>query len=199
MLPHVTEMQLDLYLDDGLDPEERRAVQAHLATCAACRHRLDAMRPLFQALEGLAVPLPEGFAQEVIKHLEKPIAATSRERRLTWLTLTLEGVAALVFLALLIGRFGDLVPLPPAGWLSATAERLATALQAGSELFHERAANLFAELTTAASSLPGLLPFQLTAMQTGLILVTAMAVLLIGNGLLLRNAAFNGNGLHQEM
>lgn len=72
MTPHVTDLQLDLYLDEGLDPQERQAVEAHLAACVVCRQRLTAMRPLFQTLAEMAVPVPEGFAQEVMHRLEEP-------------------------------------------------------------------------------------------------------------------------------
>lgn len=196
MAPHVTEMELDLYLDGGLEPKEHRAIQAHLAACAACQQRLEAVRPLFYALEGLAVPVPEGFVRETMARLEP--SAARRERRLARLALVLEGVAALFLLAMLLNRFGALIPLPPAGWLERGVERLAAALQARSDTLHQAAADLLADLSAAASSAPDLLPFHLTAAQMGLLLFITVAALLVGNSLLLRNAALNGNGLRQE-
>lgn len=200
MIPHVTEMQLDLYLDGGLDPEERLAVEAHLVTCAACRQRLASMRPLFQALADLAVPMPEGFAHEVMVHIpESRVASGDGRRELGWLVPALEGVASLALLVLLAARFGDLVAWPPAGWLSTAAGRLATALEAQREMLWQSAASLPAWLSSAASSLPGPLPLDLTTVQMGLALVAVTALWLVGNSVLLRGAALNGNDTHQEV
>lgn len=200
MTPHVTDAQLDLYLDDGLDQEERGGVEAHLTDCAACRQRLEAMRPLFESLEALAVSLPEGFAEQVMARLAEPeVAVTSGQRWLRWLAPALEGVVSLAMLVFLAGRLGGLAPLPPAGWLSATAGRLATALQVESEMVRQITASLLARLASVASALPGLLPLQLTATQIGLVLLAATAAWLVSNGLLLRGAALNGNGARLEV
>lgn len=199
MTHHVTEMQLDLYLDDGLDPDERRAVQAHLATCPSCRQSLDALRPLFQALEQLAMPLPEDLAQEVMTHLEEYKIATDRERsRSIELLLTLQGVIGLALLIVLIRRFGDWVPSPPVEWLSQGVGYLATALEKGNEVFGQALADLVAKLDMAAARLPDLLPFELTATQVGGLLVVAVAIWLIGNRLLLQHAVLNSNSFHQK-
>jgi anti-sigma factor RsiW len=199
MTHHVTEVQLDFYLDDGLDPDERQAVQAHLATCPTCRQSLEAQRPLFQALEQLAVPLPEDLAREVMARLDEYKTAAGYERsRSIGLLLALQGTIGLALLIVLIRRFGDWVPSPPAGWFSQIVGDLATALEKGNEALEQVLADLVAKLGTAAARLPDLLPFELTATQGTALLVVTVALWLIGNRLLLQHTALNGNNLRQK-
>jgi len=53
---------LALYALDALDPDEARAVQAHLAGCAACRDELDAHRATLGALTPEEAPPPSVWA-----------------------------------------------------------------------------------------------------------------------------------------
>lgn len=199
MNPHVTEMQLDLYLDEGLDAQERALVQAHLATCAACRQELEAMRPLFLALDDLAVPVLATFAQGVMSQIKEPrVSSSTLPRSLPWPILALEGAISLALLAILVGRFGALIPQVPTDWLSITVTRLTTALQNGGERLGQSITNLISGLNATTSSLSGELALNLTALQLGLVLVLATAVLLLGNGLLLRSDALYNNGVQRK-
>lgn len=43
-------------LHDRLDPAERRAAEAHLASCALCREELELLRGMHRALHGGRAP-----------------------------------------------------------------------------------------------------------------------------------------------
>ncbi|HLY67207.1 MAG TPA: zf-HC2 domain-containing protein, partial [Chloroflexota bacterium] len=57
MQNHVSEL-FSPYLDDRVTPEERSAVDSHLASCVACRTELDELRALTQALRRLPQHTP---------------------------------------------------------------------------------------------------------------------------------------------
>jgi hypothetical protein len=50
---HLSDLQLNEYLDGSLVAETRRAVSAHLESCAGCRARLDELQFVFNYLSGL--------------------------------------------------------------------------------------------------------------------------------------------------
>ena len=52
-MTHLSEEQLNLYLDGALLPQEQSAVEAHLAGCATCQADLDSLQTLFVALDAL--------------------------------------------------------------------------------------------------------------------------------------------------
>lgn len=79
---HVDDAQLVAYADDALGPEERVDVEAHLATCAECRARIDEERALAgraAALLGASVPEAEpampSFA-EILRRSEEANATS---------------------------------------------------------------------------------------------------------------------------
>ena len=49
-MAHLTEEQLNLYLDNELSTPEHTVVEAHLADCSACRSELASLEILFFAL-----------------------------------------------------------------------------------------------------------------------------------------------------
>lgn len=57
MIQHLQE-QLSAYVDDALAPEERRAVETHLAECAQCRMQLAELRAVSGLLASLPQPVP---------------------------------------------------------------------------------------------------------------------------------------------
>lgn len=61
---------LSAYLDDELPPEQREAIQAHLAVCPACRQELARLTRLWEALAALpSEPPPEGLVEQVLARL----------------------------------------------------------------------------------------------------------------------------------
>jgi hypothetical protein len=52
-MKHLSDMQLNEYLDAALGPAPRRRVEAHLQSCAVCRKRLGALQLVFSGLAGL--------------------------------------------------------------------------------------------------------------------------------------------------
>lgn len=75
--------QVSSYIDDELEPAERRALEAHLASCATCP-------PLYQALVGARASLgnlhdpdsviPAGLAERVRRYLGTEASAPITER-----------------------------------------------------------------------------------------------------------------------
>jgi len=49
--PHLTDMEIQAWLDRGLDRSAAPAVRAHLATCTKCARRLEAQARLFAEIE----------------------------------------------------------------------------------------------------------------------------------------------------
>lgn len=58
MMEHLTEAQLNEYLDNLLEATALARIQAHLADCADCRERLASLLTVFQTLEALPEELP---------------------------------------------------------------------------------------------------------------------------------------------
>jgi hypothetical protein len=76
---HVPSEILDQYLDDELPAADRTAVEAHLATCPACRQKLAATRRLASRLAALSSePLTLDLAPLVVRRIAEPAARTSR-------------------------------------------------------------------------------------------------------------------------
>jgi hypothetical protein len=104
------------YLYDESDPQERAAVQAHLAHCAACRDEVGALRAVRHDLLAWSVPEQE--------HLWRPLAvpqpAVRWPVRPAW---GLAAAAAVLFLAGLSGAMMSRFLLPaPTGQAASTAE-----------------------------------------------------------------------------
>lgn len=64
---HLDETVLHGYLDDVLDPTQRSEVEAHIAGCPLCSHRLQELGELFLSLTSLAdVPLERDLVPSVM-------------------------------------------------------------------------------------------------------------------------------------
>jgi hypothetical protein len=55
---HLTDAQLNEYLDNAVDVHAQAFIQAHLAECADCRDRLASLQTVFQALAALPEETP---------------------------------------------------------------------------------------------------------------------------------------------
>jgi hypothetical protein len=70
---HLTETQLNEYLDQMLDENLQQKVQAHLDTCEQCQAELAELEILFATLNELPeVPLTRDLTPGVLAHLPKP-------------------------------------------------------------------------------------------------------------------------------
>lgn len=73
-MTHLTDMQLNEYLDDMLAEAEKTAVEAHLRQCESCRVQLQQLQVVFAALDEVAaVELPVDVETAVLQNL--PAAA----------------------------------------------------------------------------------------------------------------------------
>ena len=80
------------YVDDVLDAAERLEIEAHLASCAACREQVDAERALRGQLRALRKPEPPAGLEPRLRR------ALRRERR-SWSRVLLPIAAGLALLA----------------------------------------------------------------------------------------------------
>jgi anti-sigma factor RsiW len=71
------QLLLSAYLDGEIEPAEAAGVEAHVATCDACRAEVESLRETMDALASLAsIEAPDGFVQQV----QSTIRRRSRER-----------------------------------------------------------------------------------------------------------------------
>lgn len=106
---HATDEQLHAYLDGGLDPSDHARIQAHLAQCQHCQDRLEAIRALFSAIEGLPEePLGRDLTPEVLDAIRPQIRWPARVRILVAAELLL----ALILLAIAWPRAATWEALP---------------------------------------------------------------------------------------
>ncbi|GAB4275031.1 MAG: hypothetical protein Kow0080_23950 [Candidatus Promineifilaceae bacterium] len=88
---HLTDEQLNEYLDDMLAEAEKTAVEAHLHQCESCRAQLQALQVVFAALnEVAAVVLPVDVETAVLQNLPASTATPAW----VWALITLELAAA---------------------------------------------------------------------------------------------------------
>jgi Putative zinc-finger len=122
---HVRE-ELGAYVLDALEPWEREAVGAHLASCAKCaaeHERLAVLPPLLARAHGLEIPAAPAAVEERLldrvaaehrgrrQRRRRRLAALGRGRRRTLAVGALAGAVLGVVLTLLAAR-GDDTPVP---------------------------------------------------------------------------------------
>jgi len=90
-MSHLTEEQLNLYLDNELSTSECAAVEAHLVGCDVCRAELASLQALFTALDALQ---PDALAADLTPVVLHAVAAERRRavwrQRISWLVPTLQ-------------------------------------------------------------------------------------------------------------
>jgi hypothetical protein len=97
---------------DLLETEGTAAQQAHLASCADCRSRLEEARAAMKLARGADVPEPPGLYWEALRRNVSRRIAEEPERRTRWgwLVPLAAASAAVVLLALWVG---ERPPTPP--------------------------------------------------------------------------------------
>jgi predicted anti-sigma-YlaC factor YlaD len=99
-MEHLTEEQLNEYLDDVLLNGERARVEAHVAQCDVCRAELASLQAVFVALDGLQPePIVRDLAPAVVRTVVVERRRATRRRRLGWVALALQGTAGTLLLA----------------------------------------------------------------------------------------------------
>ena len=204
-MSHLTEEQLNLYLDDELSTVERAAVEAHLAGCDACRAELASLQALFTALDALQ---PEALTADLTPVVLRGVAAERQRavwrRRFSWLVPALQGAAIILLFVFgwsaLAARYGELTQRIPAEalyviWANALAREgaLWAATVARWQMWWAEAVadvlGLPASLGQSTSHWPQLPGLGLTAPQSIAISLAAALMWLVGNSILLRAAA----------
>ncbi len=139
--------KLSPYIDDQLTASETAALEAHLASCDACRRRLDELRATVSALhEQPQAEAPRSFAITPGR-LERKSAAAARPLPALGLGMRLAGGG--VALALAIVVVGDLT----------LGDNGGASPQAGSQPAEEsRAVEMFSDAETSKSSESGAYP-----------------------------------------
>jgi len=93
------------YLDDTLSAKQKKAMEAHLANCSACRREITTYRNIQVVIQEIgkeSVSAPAGFTGKVMAALEKE--TLKPKRKLAWLANTWrKGVAAAAVFLLVAG------------------------------------------------------------------------------------------------
>ena len=98
------DMEIQDLFDGRLDRAERERVEAHLAECAACRVRRDALASVRGALQGLPpAPAPEELGREIRRRLEEELLRRRPSRRFP-VTALLAAAAVLIIVLMLASR-----------------------------------------------------------------------------------------------
>jgi len=101
---HLSDEQLNEYLDGALDERLKQKVTSHLEQCFECRARLDELQWLFFHLASLQeVQIGHDLTPGVLAQLPtRPVS------RLRWLALGMQGLTVLVALIWLLAQSQDL-------------------------------------------------------------------------------------------
>jgi hypothetical protein len=213
-MSHLTEEQLNLYLDNELLPGERATVEAHLAGCEACRIELVSMQTLFTALDTLQLEtLAADLAPLVLDDIATERQRAIRRQRMGWLASGLQGVVVILLLffgrSALAMRYDELAQHIPAETLYATwANTLAQSsifwiatITRWQTWWSETITSLLdlpAALGQTTSQWPQFSGLGLTTPQITTISLVAILMWLAGNSILLRKVAGTNSSRHSN-
>ena len=95
---HVTDVQLNEYLDHELTPEARAQIESHISTCDECATRLTALQSLFAEIESLPdLEWTPDIAARIVSTRTLSVPQVPR-----WFTLTATLQAALALVAMIV-------------------------------------------------------------------------------------------------
>lgn len=183
-MKHLTDAQLNEYLDNTLDVSARREADLHLKSCAECRARLDELLVVFTSLAGLSeIHLARDLSSNILARLPQkqpgvwtPFFAAQVGAALgvlIWLSTQITKFIPMDFSVLRFPQFTiPTFPLP-------TSHSLLPSL-------HSLFSNPYSLFTILHPpfSIPTL---QLSTLNIALIVVSVSALWVIGNATLLRN------------
>jgi anti-sigma factor RsiW len=206
---HLSTETINMYLDDRLDSDRRSAADAHLATCAACRADLAALRELFAALVALPPdPLPADLTAQVLQRItpaglvaDQPAAKDAPlglHRQA--LVATRERARANVYAAGMVLVIQVALVVALAIWLAPLLVDITAAGQAALDELHSwltGASAALARLSRAGDRLSVAPLIALSAAQWALVLAGVGVVWFFGNRFLLADA-YERHGSHQE-
>jgi hypothetical protein len=187
---HPSEEILNMYLDGELSATEREGIEAHLATCVTCRAEAEALGDLFAALAKVTEVSAPNLVPGVLAH----IRPRRRLSALGWLVPAFQGAAAAALLAWgwvrLIGHLGTIVGGLPTDGLGIPWGKITGWMTSQWALLSTWPGVLLSTFQSWSAQLPA--TPGLTLPQVALLASAAAALWLIGNALLLRRAALNG-------
>ncbi|MGA7194742.1 MAG: zf-HC2 domain-containing protein [Anaerolineales bacterium] len=173
---HLSDFQLNEYLDNILDPSARRVVEAHLINCSECRARLEELQSVFSTLKSLTdVKLSQDLSIDIASRLPK-----RSEPTLTPIFAAQLG-AALGALFFIIFELAPAVRLPPASAFQSLIPEIRFAIPTF-QLFTLE--SLFPYSLFSLPQLPTF-HFPLSSFQISVIAIFTLLLWLIGNTILL--------------
>lgn len=185
---HLTDIELDTFLDSAMEAEAARFVSAHLENCRGCARRLENRARLFEAIRTWEeVPIPSDLSDRIVTSLSPAPAPLG----LRVATVLQAGVVVLI--AALLWPLAETLltsvripvgPIPIPGSFGVLVAQLSEpVLFAQTEVLNAVSA-LAATLRTA----PGWIP------AWPLLVAGGVAVFAVGNSILLRNPRERANG-----
>ena len=169
---HISDSQLNEYLDQIIDEEMRRQCELHLSRCADCRTRLEELLKLNSTLASFTdIEIPRDLTSSIMARLPQPSASLWTRAFAVQL-----GTAFGMVLFILV-EVSKYIRVPEI-----------SSFQTPSFDFHSMLANLpYPVIGQPVLSLPQLPTFQipLTSLQVSVIVAFAFLLGLVGNGILL--------------
>ena len=183
---HLSDFQLNEYLDNILDEPTRRALESHLETCPDCRARLEELQLVSDHLANLQeVKLSHDLTPSVMAHLPQG------EPRTWTLFFAAQLGAALGALLFILFELAQVVHLPPASTFQSLIPEIRFSIPSFqlSTLYSPFAIiHPFSRFPSSLFRLPQLPTFQFpfSNIQIFVIVLFTLLLWLIGNAILLR-------------
>ncbi len=97
-MKHLSENQLNEYLDNMLDNDSRQQAETHLASCVQCRAELTELETLFSTLGELPeIPITHDLTQDVLTRLPKKMQVPALWRQPAFVMQSLLTIALVAF------------------------------------------------------------------------------------------------------
>jgi hypothetical protein len=182
---HPEEVMLHAFLDRALDAEERAAIDVHLEGCPFCAARLAELQALFACLEDLPdTPLQRPLDGHVLASIRRRAAVPRAYRVAIAVQLALGALVLVLARHWVIDALTGLTSMPLQDRLVASVRESFGDLSLLWPWVERSAASLPNPFVDWVSRLPAI---PLVVSQWGPLMAAALALWLLGNGLLLRS------------